>query len=186
MKTHLASCSWLLTAVLLSGCYTYHERTKVLIPQIDIDATLEVAELEIQKPDRKRVMTLWAVRDQVLTEAQAQKVSDLYFKYIEDIDSETQKGRSFAVWHLTWAISNMYRQGETPIQEILKEAYRDAAKRVDKLEMKIATQHFYDKEIYMGDIHALGRSYSKSHLVVPGNEDYLQSTDQYRQENSDD
>lgn len=176
----LASC------VLLAGCYIYHERSKVLIPNIDVDATLEVAELELQKPDRRRVLTVWAVRDQILNAAQAQKISELYFKYIDEIDSETQESRSFAVWHITWAISNIYRQGEIEIQEIMKEAYRDAAKRVDKLEMKIATQHFYDKEIHMGDGHMLGHSYAKSHLVVPGNEDYIQSVEQYRQENADD
>ena len=171
---------------LLSGCYTYHDRKKVLIPDIDIDATLDVAELEIQKPDRSRVLTLWAVRDQVLTPEQAKRISDLYFKYIDEIDSESQKSRRFAVWHLTWAISNIYRQGELEIKEIMSAAYRDAANRVDKLGMKIATTHFYDDEIYMGDVHVLGRSYAKSHLVVPGNEDYLQSVNQYEQENSDD
>ena len=175
----------LVCGILLSGCYTYHDRAKVLIPHIDIDATLDVAAIDMARPDRKRVLTLWALRDQVLTEAEARRVSDLYFKYIDTIDSDAQKGRSFAVWHLTWAISNIYRQGEPSIQEIMKEAYRDAAKRVDKLEMKIATQHFYDKKIYMGDIHALGHSYAKSHLVVPGNDDYIQSVDQYRQEHSD-
>ena len=167
---------------LLSGCYTYHERSKVLIPNIDIDQTLEVAAQELTINKRNRVMTLWAIRDQVLTSVQAQRVSDLYFKYVDEVDSESQESRSIALWHLTWTISNIYRQGESDIKEVMAPAYKDAAARVEKLNMKIATTHFYDEEIYMGDVSFMGRSYAKKHLIVPGNEDYLQSVADYEKE----
>jgi hypothetical protein len=173
------ACILAIVSVAVGGCYTYHDRSKVLIPNIDIDQTLEIAEQELQSKKRTSVLTVWAIRDQVLTKAQAERVSELYFKYIDKVDSEEQKARSFAVWHFTWAISNIYRQGEQEIKDVMAEAYRDAAKRVEKLEMKIATSRFYGDKIYMGDTHSLGRSYSKRHLVVPGNEDYLQSVSEY-------
>ena len=47
----------------LSGCYMYHEREKVLIEGIDIDQTLEVAEMELKENRFSTVLTLWAMRD---------------------------------------------------------------------------------------------------------------------------
>ncbi len=78
------------------------------------------------------VLTIWAMRDQILTGPQAEKISALYFKHIDRIDSEKQKARTFSVWHLTWAISNMYRLGDETVQQALEDAYKDAEKRVDK------------------------------------------------------
>ena len=188
MRTAIVVQAFFLTisSMVLIGCYKYHDRSKVLIPNIDIDQTLEIAELELQSNKRTSVLTVWAIRDQVLTRAQAEKVSELYFKYIGKVDSEQQKSRSFAVWHFTWAVSNIYREGEQAIKDAMAEAYRDAAKRVETLEMKIATTHFYGDKIYMGDYHSFGRSYAKRHLVVPGNEDYLQSASEYEPDEDDD
>ncbi len=162
-----------------SGCFMYHEREKVLIPGIDIDQSLRVAELELAENQFSSVLTLWAMRDQVLTADQASKVSALYFKYIDRVASEQQKSGSFSVWHLTWAISNMYRLGSPEVREALDDAYRDAAVRVEQLDRRIARKHFDSEKIYMGDVHWGGRAYAKSHLVVPGNEDYLQSVTEY-------
>ena len=67
----------------------------------------------------------------------------------------------------------MYRLGDAPVQAALAEAYRDAAIRVAQLDKGIATTHFAGEKIYMGDVHFGGRAYAESHLVVPGNEDYL-------------
>jgi hypothetical protein len=159
----------------------YHERSKVLIPNVDVDQTLEVAKLEIQENKVSSVLTLWAMRDQIITPEQARRVSELYFEHIDRVDSKEQKARAFSVWHLTWAISNMYRLGDDAVKAELKEAYVDAAVRVDSLDSKIATTHFYDDEIAMGDAHFGGRAYAKGHIVAPGNEDYLQSAEEYKQ-----
>jgi hypothetical protein len=169
------SLSWSLT-----GCFVHREREKVLIPGIDINQTLKVAELELKENKVSSVLTIWAMRDQELTGDQARKVAELYNRYIEKIDSEDHKARGFSVWHLTWAISNMYRLGDDPVKRALKEVYDDAARRVDKLDSRVATAHFYDEKLTMGDIHFGGRSYAKSHLVVPGNDKYLQSFDEYQ------
>ena len=168
--------------IFVSGCALYHEREVVLIPGIDVDQTLEIAEYELEENKWSSVLTLWALRDQVLTDEQATRVSELYFTYIERIDSDEQKGRSFSVWHLTWAISNMYRLGNEGVQGELKEAYRDAGKRVDALDRRVANTHFYDDKIYMGFAHGGGKAYARSHLVVPGNDDYVQSVEAYREE----
>jgi hypothetical protein len=170
-----------LIGAVVTGCYLYKDkRNKVLLPGIDIDQTLQVAEMEMEENKFSTVLTLWAIRDQILTGPQAEKISELYFKHIDRIDSEKQKARKFSVWHLTWAISNMYRLGNVTVQYPLKNAYEDAGKRVEKLDQKLATDHFKGVEIVMGDAHAGGRSYAKSHLVVPGNKKYLQSFEQYK------
>ncbi len=169
-----------IAALNLSGCtMLYHERDKVLISKVDIDKTLEVAALELQENKVSSVLTLWAMRDQVLTPAQARRVSELYFAHIGRVDSEAQKARGFSVWHLTWAISNMYRLGDQDVKDELNEAYIDASLRVDALDSKIANTHFYD-DVLMGDAHFGGRAYAKSHIVAPGNEKYLQSVDEYK------
>ena len=169
-----------ITGVNLSGCtMLYHDRTKVLIPDVDINQTLKVAEMELEQNKVGSVLTLWAMRDQVLTPEQAKKVSDLYFKYIDRIDSDQQKAHGFSVWHLTWAISNMYREGDEKVKAALKEAYVDAAVRVDTLDSKVASTFFYD-DVTMGDAHIGGRAYAESHIVAPGNPKYLQSVDEYK------
>ena len=172
------------TLLSLSGCtMLYHERSKVLIPNVDIDQTLEIAAMELKENKMSSVLTLWAMRDQILTPAQAEKVSTLYFAYIDRVDSEHQKARTFSVWHLTWAISNMYRLGDAAVKAALTSAYNDAASRVDRLDSKIASTHFYDNDIVMGDAHFGGRNYARKHVVVPGNERYVQSVDAYKAKN---
>jgi hypothetical protein len=167
-----------------SGCtMLYHEREKVLITDIDIDQTLEIAALELEENKMSSVLTVWAMRDQVISPAQAGKVSELYFSHIDRIDSEDQKARMFSVWHLTWAISNMYRLGDDSVKGVLRSAYLDAAKRVDSLDSRIASTHFYDEKIVMGDAHFGGRRYARKHLVVPGNKKYVQSVEEYKKDN---
>jgi len=169
-----------ITAANLAGCtMLYHERDKALISKVDIDQTLEVAALELEQNKVGSVLTLWAMRDQVLTPKQAEEVSELYFKYIGRVDSDEQKARGFSVWHLTWAISNMYRQGDEGVKAALEAAYVDAAVRVDTLDSKLASTFFYD-EVTTGDAHVGGRAYAKSHIVAPGNDEYLQSVDEYK------
>jgi len=153
----------------------YHEQHKVLIDGISIDQTLDVAKIEMAKNEFGTVLTVWAVRDQIFTGPQAARVSELYFQHIERIDSEAQKARKFSVWHLTWAISNIYRLGNEEVKAALSEAYKDAEHRVKVLDKRIATKMFHEEKIYMGDAHGGGRAYARKHLVVPGNDCYLQS-----------
>ncbi len=176
--------TWTLAAaasLLVTGClpYIYHERSQVLIPGIDIDQTLDVAEAELRKPGGASVLTIWAMRDQIVTPAQAARISDLYLAHIDEVDGPDAKARSFQVWHLTWAISNIYRLGSDGVKASLEPAYRDAAARVEALDMKVAHVHFSGQTLYMGDAHGGGRAFANSHLVVPGNKDYLQSFQEY-------
>lgn len=164
---------------LLSGCYMYNTQAEAKVEGIDIDETLAIAQMELEDNKFSSVLTLWAIRDQHFTAEQAYRVSHLYFQYIHRIDSEEQKAQGFSVWHLTWAISNMYRFGDESVQRALRLAYVDAAGRVEKLDMKVATTHFQGEKMYTGDAHAGGRSYAKKHLVVPGNDKYLQSVEEY-------
>ena len=68
------------------------------------------------------------------------------------------------------------------MQNQLEAAYRDAQQRPESLQKfkDIALEHVNGGRIYMGDIHALARSYARSHIVAPGNERHLQSLSDYR------
>ena len=85
----------------------------------------------------------------------------------------------FNVWHLTWAISNLYRQGDAGVKTELQAAYEDAGRRVETLNFKAATMHFGDEKIYLGDFHGFAHAYAQSHVVVPGNDEYLQCYEEY-------
>ena len=169
-------------AISMTGCYAYHERGKALVGGLDVDQTLEVASLEMQDNKFSTVLTVWALRDQIMTAEQATVVNNLYIEHIDRIDSEAQKSREFSVWHLTWAISNMYRLGDEGVKEALLPSYVDARQRVKDLDRRVAKKVFFDDEMLMGDIHSGGRAYARNHLVAPGNEDYLQSVDEYLEE----
>lgn len=164
----------------IAGCYMYHDRAEVLLNGVDVDQTLEIAELELQENKLTSVLTYWAVRDQIFTPLQAKTASNLYFKYIDKVDSEDHKAQGFSVWHLTWAVSNIYRHGDEAVKAAAADAYRDAAIRVKNLDRKMATKHFGGEEMLMGDAHFMGRSYAKKHIVVPGNKKYVQSIDAYK------
>jgi hypothetical protein len=166
-------------AVVLAGCtmpYLYTERSKALVPGIDVEQSLAIAEMELEKGG---VLGLWVLRDQPVTAKQAARISEIYFDHIDEIDAAGAKNRRFQVWHLTWAIANLYRLGGASVKAELEEAYLDAGKRVEALDMKVATLHYGGDELYMGDAHGGGRAYAEKHLVVPGNPDYLQSLAEY-------
>ena len=67
-----------------TGClpYIYHQRSEALIEGVDIDQTLEIAERELEEGGLGSVLTVWAIRDQVVTPEQASRISQLYFQYI--------------------------------------------------------------------------------------------------------
>lgn len=158
--------------------FIYHERSKALVEGIKMQDTLKIAEIELAEGGFDAVLTLWAIRDQKITENEAKRVSELYFEYINQLDSE------FGIWHLAWAISNLYRLGPTPVKEVLKEAYLDAKKRPETLDRfkKAAKLHVLGEELHMGFAHHLGRSYARQHIIVPGNRHFISSFEEYRKE----
>jgi len=62
--------------------YLTHDRSKVLLSGVDIDQTLKIASIEIDKGTWGCVLGIWAIRDQVVTPAQAGSISDLYFSHV--------------------------------------------------------------------------------------------------------
>ena len=157
-------------AVLLGGCLPYltQDRSEALVKNLNVPQTLVIAEKELKKGGTGSVLTLWAIRDQVITAADARTVSDLYFRYVNTLDTR------FDTWHLTWAIANMYRLNGDDVKAALSGAYADATVRAKQLH-RVADLHANGDTLYMGDAHAGGRAYAKRHLIAPGNEAYLQS-----------
>jgi hypothetical protein len=162
--------------VAATGCaiYVNHAREPVLIEGIDVDQSLEVAEDELEQGT---VLTLWGLRDQVITPAQARRVSELYFEHVDELCAG--KNRVFNIWHITWAISNFYRHGDEEVRAELQHAYDDAAHRAEKIDIEVARLHFFGDRIYMGDFHGFARLYLQNHLVVPGDPEYLQCYEEY-------
>jgi hypothetical protein len=72
----------------------------------------------------------------------------------------------------------MYRNGDSAVKSELEKAYADAQKRARDLH-RVADKHVNDDNVYMGDFHILGRRYKKSHVVVPYDDDYVQSAETF-------
>ena len=170
-----------LLAAFFVGFFTYmfrgapfitSDKSRVLIKGVNMDQTLVIAERELEKAAFTSPLTLWGIRDQVYTVEQAHKVLYLYFRYIDTLKDY------FRIWHLTWAISDIYRNGNAAVQAQLELAYQDAAKRA-KAAGGIANLHVNGK-ILMGDIHLPARLFVKAHVVAPGTPGYLQSLEDYR------
>ena len=172
-----------MVVILAAGCfpYVYYEQKDVLLEGIDIDQTLEIAKVELDEGGFDAVLTIWAIRDQIITSEQAAKISEIYLKSIDNIDYKKDTDREFGMWHFAWAVSDFYRNGNEEIKAKLLNVYQDAVKRPDTLDKfnKIANTLINGDKIYMGDIHGLGRAYAKSHIVIPGNKEYVQSFDEF-------
>ncbi|MBD3419786.1 MAG: hypothetical protein GF398_06695 [Chitinivibrionales bacterium] len=167
----------LLFAVLLlmTGCMRYltHDRSEVLLPGLDMDQTLKVAKVTMAEDRWGSVLTVWAIRDQQFTPEQAQVVANLYFEHIDRLH------RRFNIWHLTWAIADIYRLGDEGVKQVMHNAYEDATARAAELH-NLADKHANGEKLYFGDAHWGGRRYAKKHLVIPGNtRGYLQSYDEF-------
>ncbi len=163
----------------LTGCMRYltHDRSEVLLDRVDIDQTLKVAEVKMNERQGKlgTSLPLWVIRDQVITADQGKQISSLYFQYVDNLQ------KKFDIWHLTWAISNIYRLGNDSVKAVIDSAYRDASLRAAKLE-GIADRMVNGDKIFMGDAHSGGRAFARKHVVVPGNKKYLQSYEEYKQD----
>ena len=164
----------------LSGCMRYltQNRKEVLLDGVDIDQTLKVAQLKMEERRGRRgtSLPLWVIRDQRISLTQAQVVARLYFQHVNGLQ------KKFDVWHLTWALSDMYKLGDDSVKVVLKGAYHDATERAKKLK-GIADKMVNGDKLYMGDAHVGGRAFAKRHIVVPGKEGYLQSYDEYVSKN---
>jgi hypothetical protein len=163
-------------AILLmsTGCMRYltHDRSEVLLDGVDIDQTLQIAEAELREGGTGSVLTIWAIRDQFVTPLQAQRISDLYFGYVDSL-----RGK-FDTWHLTWAIANLYRQGDEGVRGALQAAYDDARVRARNTH-RLADRFANGDTLYLGDAHSGGRAYAKRHVVIPGSKKYVNSFDDY-------
>ena len=166
--------------VSLTGCLRYltHDRLKVLLPGVDIDQTLKIAAMEIDKGNWGCVLGIWAIRDQVVTVDQAARIGDLYFSHIGLLK------QSFDVWHLTWAIADLYDNGDQGTRAALQKAYEDAKQRAKALG-GLANRFVNGEKIYMGDAHSLGRRYAKTHVSFPEPK-YLQSFEEYLKKHAQD
>ena len=94
----------------------------------------------------------------------------------------TQIDWNHAVWHLAWAISNMYRNGDEAVKKALRLAYEDALTRPETLEnyQYIAIDYIRGKQIVMGDIHTPAHNRMQQLIVAPGNPAYIQSYEEYK------
>jgi hypothetical protein len=167
-------------SLMLSGCMRYltHNRAEVLLQVVDIDQTLKVADLKMNQRHGEigTALPIWVIRDQKITPAQAQEVSRLYFLHVVTLK------KKFDIWHLTWAISDIYRLGDDSVKVVIHDAYADATTRAKTLK-GIADKMANGEKLYMGDAHSCGRAFAKKHVVVPGKKGYLQSYDEYVKKN---
>src|SRR5262245_14322422 len=94
--------------------YVYHVRdARVLVNGIDFDATLKIARIELEEGGFDAPLTVWAIRDQLVTAGNARTISTLYFTHIDKVAADKDKtAAAFGVWHFAWAISNLYRNGD--------------------------------------------------------------------------
>jgi len=156
--------------------YLTHDRGEVVLEGVDIDQSLSVARTYMEDKQGKwgSSLAIWAIRDQYLTPDQAQIVSGLYFEHIDGFKKE------FDVWHLTWAVANIYRHGDDEVKKAIATAYNDATKRARELS-RVADKMANGETMYMGDAHGGGRAFAKKHVVVPGNKKYVQSVNEYQE-----
>ncbi|MBT3898394.1 MAG: lamin tail domain-containing protein [Gammaproteobacteria bacterium] len=156
----------------------------VLIDGIDFDETLKIATEELTRDIATAELTIWALRDQVITPDIARTIAGLYQDNIDKLyqaEPFTAIDWNHAVWHFAWAIANLYRNGDSAVKAELQQAYEDAITRPKTLErfQLVATDNVLGHEILMGDAHDAGHGFAQGHIVVPGNPDYVQSYEEY-------
>ena len=165
---------------------SYNDQESVLIEGVDLAATLKIAEAEFARELSTSELPIWAIRDQVVTPEIAAKIAQLYFDNIEMLyttEPFTIIDWNHAVWHFSWAISNLYRNGDTKVKAALQLAYEDAITRPETLERynHIAIHHIRNDTVVMGDIHTPAHNRMRQLVVAPGNPAYLQSFAEYEE-----
>lgn len=172
--------------------YLYiNDQSAVRVEGIDFAQTLKVAEAELQRNLATAPLTIWALRDQVVTPQVAGAIAALYVANIDRLytaETVTLIDWNHAVWHFAWAIANLYRNGDGAVKSQLQLAYDDAKNRHATLErfQLVALDHAQSEDISMGNAHEPGFKYAKTHVVVPGNALYLQSFEQYLEDRPSD
>jgi hypothetical protein len=165
--------------------YLYiNNQQAVLIDGIDFEQTLKIATEELTRDFAIAELTIWAIRDQVITPDVAKTIADLYLNNIEKLyhtKAFTVIDWNHAVWHFAWAVANLYRNGDDAVKAELQVAYEDAITRPQTLEkfQLVAIDNVLSHEILMGDAHDLGHGFAQGHIVVPGNPEYVQSYEEY-------
>jgi len=165
--------------------YIYvNDQQAVLINGIDWATTMRIAEEELTSDLATAELTIWAIRDQVISPATAKKISSLYLHNIARLYHAkpfAMIDSNHAVWHFAWAISNLYRNGNVEVKAALQSAYDDALMRPETLPRfrLIAIDNVLGDHILMGDAHNMARSFVRKHVVVPGNPDYIQNYEEY-------
>lgn len=122
-------------------------------------------------------LSIWVLRDQLVTPAQARVIAALYLAHIDGMTSD------FNVWHTSWGIANLYRWGDDAIKAELEVAFQKARQQPARLTgwvRNLAEEHINGEKVTSGFIHIGGDYYAHRYLVVPGNEKFLQSYDDYR------
>lgn len=161
-----------------------NDQQAVLIEGINFEQTLKIAADALKGDFAISELTIWALRDQVITPGVAKTIADLYLNNIEKLyhsKTFTVIDWNHAVWHFAWAVSNLYRNGNDAVKAELKVAYEDAITRpktLDKFEL-VAIDNILSHEILMGDAHDMGHGFAQRHIVVLGNPDYVQSYEEY-------
>jgi hypothetical protein len=171
-------CLWFLPFLLISlhSCFIYSSQEPALVKNVDVDQTLQVAQREMQKTDISQSMGIWVLKDQVVTPLQARTIALMYLNAIDSMNIP------FNIWHASWAISNLYRLGNADVKAELETAYQKAKTQPDRLEgdmKETANDHINGKKLVTGFIHVGGLFYAYDHLVVPGNNKYIQSYQDY-------
>jgi hypothetical protein len=161
-----------------------NDQQAVRIDGIDFEQTLKIAAEELTRDIAIAELTIWAIRDQVITPDVAKTIADLYLNNIDKLyhtKAFTVIDWNHAVWQFAWAVANLYRNGDDAVKAQLQVAYEDAVTRpetLDKFQL-VALDNVLSHEILMGDAHDLGRGFAQGHIVVPGNPDYVQSYEEY-------
>ena len=114
-----------LLCMALSGCFPfqYYVRAPALVPGVDMKQSLQVAADEVQKTDIGQGLSIWVLRDQIVTPEQASEISKLYLDHIDSMKSD------FNVWDTSWAIANLYKLGAADVKAELETAYQKALKQ---------------------------------------------------------
>lgn len=167
-------------SLFLNSCFLslHHRRKPALVRNVNMDETLKISRDEMQKKNMSQSLGLWVIRDQIINAEHAKVISELYLSKIDSMNSD------FNIWHASWAISNLYRFGDETVKKELETAYQKAKKQPERITRKgtgmLANRHINGRRTVTGFIHAGGRSYAKRHLVVPGNNRYLQAYEEYK------